>query len=77
MLIVVDQSLEWPDEPTYGLYVKTHFRHLWKNAKIVYSNVFNVRWSVWWALASCMNFQVSLRNTHYDFRLIVPFMMNL
>ncbi|VDO94207.1 unnamed protein product [Heligmosomoides polygyrus] len=46
------------DEIRYKKYVKFHFSSLVEDVKVIYGNMFMLKWSVWWALASCAYFQV-------------------
>ncbi|KAK3095899.1 hypothetical protein FSP39_020532 [Pinctada imbricata] len=41
-----------------GSKIKNGFIFLWKELKSIYSRKETVLWSIWWALASCGNFQV-------------------
>lgn len=46
------------EEPSYGIFVKRLVRTLWSDAVSMYSNAFILKWSLWWALASCVDYQV-------------------
>ncbi|GMS78499.1 hypothetical protein PENTCL1PPCAC_674 [Pristionchus entomophagus] len=47
------------EEPSYGIFVKRLVMTLWKDAIAMYTNSFILKWSLWWALASCVDYQVS------------------
>ncbi|KAF8384674.1 folt-2 [Pristionchus pacificus] len=46
------------EEPSYGIFVKRLIMTLWKDTVSMYSNSFILKWSLWWALASCVDYQV-------------------
>ncbi|GMT08879.1 hypothetical protein PFISCL1PPCAC_176, partial [Pristionchus fissidentatus] len=47
------------EEPSYLIFVRRLVTTLWKDTISMYSNAFILKWSLWWALASCVNYQVS------------------
>ncbi|CAJ0581851.1 unnamed protein product, partial [Mesorhabditis spiculigera] len=50
--------LVFDEVPTYPRYVRAHFSRWFKELKGIYSQSFLVKWSLWWAMASCAYFQV-------------------
>ncbi|KAK5986790.1 Reduced folate carrier [Trichostrongylus colubriformis] len=46
------------NDVTYKNYVAFHCKTLINDMKIIYGNSFMLKWSLWWALASCGYFQV-------------------
>ncbi|KAK6755434.1 hypothetical protein RB195_014040 [Necator americanus] len=43
---------------TYKDFAKLHFKTLISDIKKIYGNMFMMKWSLWWALASCANYQI-------------------
>ncbi|VDL70074.1 unnamed protein product [Nippostrongylus brasiliensis] len=44
---------------TYKRYVTLYFSTLLRDLKTIYGNLVMLKWSLWWALASCAYFQIS------------------
>ncbi|EFO15897.2 hypothetical protein LOAG_12611 [Loa loa] len=54
------------DEPTtYPEYVKFRLRKLWSNTKQIYQIGFVRKWSLWWAMTTCMSLQVAFIGMYY------------
>ncbi|VDP23189.1 unnamed protein product [Onchocerca flexuosa] len=48
------------NEPTtYAQYVKFRMGKLWSNTKQIYGIGFIRKWSLWWAMTTCMSLQIS------------------
>ncbi|CAJ0939734.1 unnamed protein product, partial [Mesorhabditis belari] len=62
---VVDPSGPAHPEATYKNYVKAHFSRWIKEIRQIYSELFVVKWSLWWAMASCAQFQVKCKEKSY------------
>ncbi|VDN24497.1 unnamed protein product [Gongylonema pulchrum] len=45
---------------TYLKYAKYRTEKLWSDTKRIYANGFIRKWSLWWAMTTCMSLQVSL-----------------
>ncbi|PZQ90896.1 MAG: hypothetical protein DI548_02880 [Flavobacterium johnsoniae] len=45
---------------TYKTFAKMHFLNLYHDFKRIYSDFFIAKWSLWWAFASCVFYQVWL-----------------
>uniref|UniRef100_A0A1I7XIK5 CUB_2 domain-containing protein n=1 Tax=Heterorhabditis bacteriophora TaxID=37862 RepID=A0A1I7XIK5_HETBA len=43
---------------SYSAFMEIYFKNLIVDFKNIYSNIFIVKWSLWWAFASCANFQI-------------------
>ncbi|GMT22164.1 hypothetical protein PFISCL1PPCAC_13461, partial [Pristionchus fissidentatus] len=50
---------ETAPSPTYGTFIRRLVTTLWADAVSMYSTPFIAKWSLWWALASCIDYQVS------------------
>ncbi|MCP9260547.1 Folate-like transporter 2 [Dirofilaria immitis] len=58
--IKIATNMEKLNEPTtYTQYVKFRMRKLWSNTKQIYGIGFIRKWSLWWAMTTCMSLQVS------------------
>ncbi|KJH43276.1 hypothetical protein DICVIV_10713 [Dictyocaulus viviparus] len=45
------------DTPTYNMFAVLHFKTIVNDLVSVYKNAFMLKWSFWWALATCAYFQ--------------------
>ncbi|CAG9530365.1 unnamed protein product [Cercopithifilaria johnstoni] len=58
--IKITKDIERFNEPTtYMQYVKFRMETLWSNTKQIYGIGFVRKWSLWWAMTTCMSLQVS------------------
>uniref|UniRef100_A0A8R1TMV4 Reduced folate carrier n=1 Tax=Onchocerca volvulus TaxID=6282 RepID=A0A8R1TMV4_ONCVO len=58
--IKIATAMEKFNEPTtYAQYVKFRMGKLWSNAKQIYAIGFIRKWSLWWAMTTCMSLQIS------------------